>query len=166
MIIGNGDVASVLSDNDSLLYFASGVSNSREVRESEYQREVDLLEAQDHNKHIVYFSSICIFYSDGRYAQHKKQMESLVKKFKTYTIIRLGNISWGVNPNTIINYLSNRYKNGEPLLIQDTYRYVVDKEEFLYWIGMIPEWSCEMNVIGNRMTVTDIVKRFVFDGGR
>lgn len=43
MIIGNGDVASVLQDRDDLIYFASGVSNSQETRGSEFRREKDLL---------------------------------------------------------------------------------------------------------------------------
>ena len=57
MIIGNGEIASILDDKKDLLFFASGVSNSQEMRESEYQREIDLLLSQNHNAHIVYFGS-------------------------------------------------------------------------------------------------------------
>ena len=97
MIIGKGDIASVLEDRTDLLYFASGVSNSQEKRESEYQREVDLLLKQDKTKHIVYFGSLCIFYSNTRYAKHKKSMENLVKEnFENYALIRLGNINFTI----------------------------------------------------------------------
>jgi len=161
LIIGNGDVASALIDREGLLFFASGVSNSKEIRESEYQREKDLLLAQDKSEHLVYFGSLCIFYSNSRYALHKREMESLVKdNFNRYTIIRLGNISWGKNPHTIINYFRNRRKEGEPLRIQEGYRYVVDKDEFQYWIGMVPEFSCEMNVPGRRMTIKQIAEEY------
>ena len=45
MIIGNGNIARALKDidRDDLLFFASGVSNSQEDRESEYKREMELL---------------------------------------------------------------------------------------------------------------------------
>ena len=158
MIIGNGDVASVLKDREDRLYFASGVSNSQETRESEYQREIDLLMKQDKFRHIVYFSSLSIFYTDTRYAQHKSHVEDLIKSnFKHYTIIRLGNILWGKNPNTLINHL----KEHPEAEIKDVYRYVVDKEEFLHWINMIPEWNCEMNITGQRLKVKQIVEKYV-----
>src|SRR4030042_1919037 len=114
MILGHGDIASVLTDREGMIFFASGVSNSSEMRESEYQREIDLLLRQDKNKRLVYFGSLSIFYSDTRYARHKKQMEDLVKNnFEFYTIIRMGNISWGNNPHTLINFLKNKIKNCE-----------------------------------------------------
>jgi hypothetical protein len=159
-IIGHGDIASalIIREGDNKLYFASGVSNSKEDRESEYQREIDLLLSQDKSRHLVYFSSLCVFYSDTRYAKHKRQMEQLIKdNFDTHTIMRLGNITWGNNPNTLINYLKGRKETGEPLEIQDTQRYIIDREEFEHWIDMIPEWSCEMNVTGRRMTIQQIV---------
>lgn len=155
MIIGHGDIASVLKDREDRVYFASGVSNSQEIRESEYEREIDLLSHQDPVRHLVYFSSLCVFYSDTRYAQHKRLMEDFVKEwFPHYTIMRLGNITWGENPHTLINYLRD-HPSAE---IRDVYRYVVDKSEFLYWVDMIPPWNCEMNITGARMKVKDIME--------
>ncbi|MBI2034512.1 MAG: NAD(P)-dependent oxidoreductase [Candidatus Levybacteria bacterium] len=162
MIIGHGDIASVLPNKKGCVFFASGVSNSQETRESEYRREEDLLMKQNKKKHIVYFGSLCIFYSNTRYARHKKYMEELVRKnFKHYTIVRMGNITWGKNPHTIINFLRNRYRRGEPLEIRNVYRYLVDKDEFLHWIALIPEWPCEINIPGHRLKVAEIVKKYV-----
>lgn len=169
MIVGNGDIAGVLSDREDRIYFASGVSNSSELRESEYQREIDLLWRQDRqvSKRLIYFSSLSIFYSDTRYAHHKKEMEDLVRNiFDNYTIIRMGNITWGKNPNTLINFIQNKIRTREPFEIQDVYRYVLEKDEFLYWINLIPDWSCEMNVIGKRMKVKDIVKEYCYPWGK
>lgn len=158
MIIGDGDIASVLPHSDDLLFFASGVSNSQETRESEYQRDEALLLKQDRSKHIVYFGSLSIFYSDNRYSNHKIRMEHFVKTlFPRYTILRLGNISWGNNPHTIINFL--RANPDAP--IEDVYRFVINEEEFLYWINLIPEWNCEMNCPGRRMKVQEIVDKYV-----
>ena len=158
-IIGSGDIAKILKDIDlgNKVFFAAGVSNSSELRESEYQREIDLLFEQNKRKHIVYFGSLSVFYSNSRYSEHKKYMEKLIKSyFPKYTILRLGNIDFGSNPNTIINYLKN-HREAE---IQDVYRYIVDKEELLHWIHLIPEWSCEMNIPGKRMKVAEIVKEY------
>src|SRR3990167_10645429 len=142
MIVGSGDLASVLPDRKDLLFFASGVSNSQEIRESEYTREFELLREQDQTKRLVYFSSLAIFYSDTRYTKHKKMMEEWVKRwFPKYTIIRLGNITFGKNPNTLINY----FKDHRDAEIQDVYRYIADKEELLHWINLIPDWNCEIN---------------------
>ena len=163
-IVGSGDIAHAVSEISptNKLFFCSGVSNSGEINEAEYQREKDLLLSQDRSQHLVYFGSLCIFFSQTRYAQHKKEMEDLVKEnFEHYTIMRIGNIDWGVNPHTIINYFRGKSKEGEPLEIQDAYRYIVSKEEFRYWLGAIPEFNCEMNLTGRRMKVSEIVEEYV-----
>jgi hypothetical protein len=163
MIIGNGDIASVLIDRSDRFYFAAGVSNSLETNESEYWREVELFLKQERGVHFVYFSSLAVFYSNSRYARHKREMEKNVRmRFEEYTILRIGNITWGKNPNTLINFIKDKIKNREPFEIQDVYRYICDKEEFLYWIDMIPDWSCEMNIVGRRMKVKDIVKEYCY----
>ena len=61
MIIGHGDIASVLADKEGMCYFASGVSNSAETDEKKYKREKDLLLGQDKRLHMVYFGSLSIF---------------------------------------------------------------------------------------------------------
>lgn len=163
-IIGDGDIAQALQETDKdVLFFASGVSNSQETREEEYQREKDLLLNQARDRRLVYFGSLSIFYGSNRYVQHKKEMEELVKdNFPNYCIVRLGNITWGKNPHTLINYLRSQFEQHEPLEIQDTYRYVVDKDEFLHWMGLIPSgFNCEINIPGRRMKVAEVVKEYV-----
>lgn len=163
MIIGHGDIATVLPDRDGFCFFASGVSNSKESRESEYEREEALLLSQQKDHRLVYFSSLAVFLNPTtRYAKHKRHMEELVKKtFPHYTILRIGNISWGNNPHTFINYFKQKKLNGEPFEMWDTYRFVIDKEEFLSWIELIPDWNCEINMSGTRMKVTEIVEKYV-----
>ncbi len=164
-ILGNGDIASALVNHKDRLYFASGVSNSQERRESHYNREKNLLLKQARKAHIVYFSSLAVFYGDNRYVQHKRQMEDLIKQeFPRYTIIRIGNITWGTNPHTIINFFRTQIKAGKPIKVQDTYRYIIDKDEFLHWIGLIPTWSSEINIPGRRMKVKDIIDEYCLIG--
>lgn len=159
-IIGDGGIASVLPIQNKFLFFASGVADSSDnLPESEYLREIDLLMEQDVTKHIVYFSTLSVFHKDTRYTRHKRLMEKLIKgRFDHYAIMRLGNAIWGNNPVHLINFFRNKIKKGENFPIHDVYRYLVSKEEFLYWIDKIPEWSCEMSVIGKRMKVKDIVE--------
>lgn len=162
MIIGKGDIASVLPEKDDFTFFASGVSNSQETRESEYLREKELLLKQPRSRKLVYFGSLSIFYNKNRYSLHKLEMEEMVmRNFPNYCVIRIGNILWGKNPNTLINTLKNKVLNNEPVVIQDVYRYVVDKEEFLHWIDLIPEFNVEMNVPGRRLKVKDIFEEYV-----
>ncbi len=165
MIVGNGDIASILPERAGLLFFASGVSNSQETREEEYQREKDLLLEQPRDWHIVYFGSLAVFYSNTRYTRHKLEMEGIVKKeFPEHTIFRIGNITWGTNPHTLINHFRDRFANNEDVEVRDEYRYVVDKDEFLHWIGMIPVWNCEMNVPGKKMKVKEIIDEYCYVG--
>lgn len=167
MIIGHGDIASAVSegrmDRANRLYFASGVSNSHELHESEYQREKDLLAMQPKDHHLVYFSSLCVFYSDTRYAKHKKEMEELIKKtFPRYTLVRLGNITWGKNPRTLINYMRLKKQKNETYTAPHGYgyRYIVTKDEFLHWISLIPDWNCEMNITGEKLTFNEIFEKY------
>lgn len=162
MLIGRGSIAEAIIDRPDLLFFAAGVSNSGETRESEYRRELELLLKQDKSSHLVYFSSLAVFYSQTRYATHKLFMESIIKhRFRLYTIFRLGNIDWGENAHTLINHLREQKRLGKPLDIQDTYRYVINNTEFQHWMTLIPPWSCEMNCPGQMMTVQEIVDKYV-----
>jgi hypothetical protein len=157
VIVGTGDIARVLPIRDDLLFFASGVSDSQCTDEHKYDREVRLLLSQDERAHIVYFSSLAIFFTDTRYTQHKKYMEALIhENFSNWTILRIGNIDWGYNPHTLINYL----RAHPEAKVRDEYRYIVDKDELLYWVDAIPPWNCEMNIVGKRMKVKKIKEKY------
>ena len=158
MILGNGDIAKILTDHTDRIYFASGVSNSQCTDVLEFERERQLLMKQPELSHLIYFSTLSIYYADTPYTKHKRNMEVLVKdRFSVYTIVRLGNITWGENPHTIINSLRAKIKNGEPYQVKDEYRYLVDRGEFTHWIGMIPDFSTEMNITGSMKKIDKIV---------
>ena len=141
MIVGRGDIASVLNDRDGAIFFVSGVSNSNETRESEFIREIELLDKQDKTKCLFYLSSITLddMSKNSQYLQHKRKMELLIKSnFENYNIIRIGNITWGSNPNTFINYIKNKKSKGEPVEIKDEYKYVIDKEQLVLLTDNLP----------------------------
>ena len=77
MIVGRGDIASILNDREGAIFFASGVSNSTETTQSEYWREMQLLDKQDKNKCLFYFSSISVddmSKIENEYLMHKRRM--------------------------------------------------------------------------------------------
>lgn len=158
MIIGHGDIAQVLTDREGAIFFASGVSNSQCTDESQYQREKDLLKVF-HNSYLslFYFSSICVNMSDTRYSKHKLEMEELVREnFKNYNIIRLGNIIWGENPHTFINYLRREISYGHLVTIKDEWKYLVSKENLLLMTNNLPlKGQNEISIFGEMRKVKD-----------
>ena len=165
MIIGNGDIAHALIeggvDREDINFFASGVSNSSVKDNETFLKEKLLLSNYNPEKHLVYFSSLCIYYTDTPYALHKKQMEHFIKNcLKSYTIVRIGNVTWGNNRNTIINHFKQCYIKGIQPEIKNTYRHLLTKEEFIYWVKLIsPGINDVMNMPGEMVYVNEIWRR-------
>jgi hypothetical protein len=159
MIIGKGSVASVLEDRDDLVFFASGVSNSSCIDEKEYEREFNLLKTVSTDKHVVYFSNLGIYYKQDRYTQHKRDVEEYIRNnYTSYTIVRIEVCEWVKTPNTILNVFKRQLAEGIEPKIQDTTRYVLSLDEFLYWVRMIQSGvRNEMNVLGRKLTIAQIV---------
>lgn len=133
MIIGSGNIASVLTDREGAIFFASGVSNSGCTDEAKFMREkltlvyCAALPSRITKSCIFYFSSIQAETKDTPYLRHKLQMEGIIKsRCKNYNIIRIGNIDWDTNPNTFLNFLRNKIANNEEVKILDEYRYMID----------------------------------------
>lgn len=164
-IIGKGDLATALIesgiDRDDITFFACGVSNSEEENEAEYEREINLLKTVDTKKHLVYFSSLSIYYGSGRYVKHKVFMEKFIRNnYERFTLVRIGNIMWGSNPNTLINFFKRKVKNGELCLVQSVYRYLITKDEFIHWMKLIPVGTQnEMNITGRRIFVPELFRQ-------
>jgi hypothetical protein len=162
-IIGKGDIAQQLYgvDKPFITFYASGVSNSRQKDENEFAREIELLLSQPKDQHLVYFSSLCIYYSQSRYAQHKMQVERLIKaSFATYTIVRLGNITWGRNPNTILNYFKLQNRSKITPHLEDGHRFIITEQEFSYWMQHLPIGTKnEMNIPGEMVSINEIWER-------
>lgn len=160
MIIGHGDIAGAILDRLDRLYFASGVSDSMGALEPDYARERALLAEQDRAAHLVYFSSLCIHTATTRYAEHKREMEQLVRVWwPAHTIIRIGNITWGTNKHTLINHLRAQYLAGQPVDLQDVYRYPIDMAEFRECLRL--EVGGTIDLIARRMTVREIYEEYV-----
>lgn len=166
MIIGRGAIASIIQDREGFIFFAAGESNRfpfTEERGRAEEREIQDIFINSPKSMFVYFSGLNIYYPDGgrsEYTKHKLRMEALVKGiFPDYCIIRLGSITWGDNPNTLINYIKNKIKETGDCEAKEVYRYLHTKEELQHWFGMIPtSGKHEMNVTGKMVWMPDLVK--------
>ena len=162
MIHGTGDIAKMLIsanvDRPLISFFAQGVSNSKEGNLSEFAREINHIHNCPKEQHLIYFSSLAIYYTQSHYTEHKIYMERLIKeKWNSFTIIRLGNITWGNNPRTIINFFKTEHAAGRTPELQDTYRYLITKDEFIHWMKLIPiGFKNEMNIPGEMIHVKQI----------
>lgn len=124
MILGSGLLARAfapLADEDSILVFASGVSNSTTATTADLSREADLLTLQAGTRaQLVYFSTCSLYdpsLAGSTYVRHKRHMEAMVRDlFPDHLILRLPNIVGRTpNPHTLCNYLRDRIVNGEPV---------------------------------------------------
>lgn len=138
MIVGNGLVANSIRELEveypNVVFFASGVSNSVNPTEEEFEREKRLLSNFYSNKNrLVYFSTCSVFdktlLGHSKYVYHKLQMESLINKnFKEYIILRLPTLVGKTkNPNTLFNYFLNKLRLNEDISIyKNSNRFLFD----------------------------------------
>jgi hypothetical protein len=127
MVVGNGLIASMFNEykkDPNIIIFASGVSNSKEFREEEYQREFNLLKETIINNDaiLVYFSTTSIMDKsliNSPYIIHKKNMEEYIQiNAKKYIIFRLSQVVGnGGNKNNIINSFVRMIKNNEQISV-------------------------------------------------
>lgn len=164
MIIGHGDIAQALFDRQGAILFASGVSNSQETSECSFARERQLLTLfQNSNESLFYFSTLSINFVDTPYTRHKIYMEVLVRRlFKNYNIIRIGNITFGKNPNTFINYFQHCIENNLPYTVRDEYKYLVDQRELCLLTDNLPlTGKHSISVTGRIVKVQDVVDQLI-----
>lgn len=149
MIVGNGLLATTFQNfenNDDIIIFASGVSNSNETNPEAFEREKDLLENMlsiDGNKMLVYFSSCDVIYADKLdkpYYYHKLEMEEVIKKNSNeYFIFRLPQlIGKSNNKNSLINYFINSILDEKEIMVwQNAYKNLIDVKDVKYMVEFL-----------------------------
>ena len=140
MIVGTGLLARAFSPrfggDPKVAIFASGVSDSSEVRGAEFARERELLLEllQSTVERLVYFGSCDAAAVNGMltpYLQHKKQMESLVLVRPGGLVLRLPQVVGKVgNPHTLAHFLRDRILSGEHFTVwKNAERNLVDIDD-------------------------------------
>jgi nucleoside-diphosphate-sugar epimerase len=175
MIVGSGLIAKAFEkynyDND-VLIFSSGVSNSKENRSSEFEREETLIkEYININKKFIYFSTVSVV--DGSknspYIEHKLNIEKFISEnHNNYLIFRLP-IVVGINSNkvTFFNTIKNKIINNEVIDIYNVKRYLIDIDDLSSTLPIIIDDKNERNktinvCYDNFTTVIDIVNKMEF----
>lgn len=141
MVIGNGMIANSFAsykDNEDIIIFASGVSNSKDTVEENYLREFQLLKQtiKDYpEKTLVYFSTSSIQDDDlasSPYVIHKKRIEEFIKKnAPKYYLFRISNLA-GVsnNPYTLLNYFIFNILRNHPLTVwKNAFRNIISVDD-------------------------------------
>ncbi len=140
MIIGRGLIASLFAgyDRENTIFFASGVSNSLEIRPEEFSREENLIQetiSANPDKIFIYFSTCSIYDSSktgSNYVLHKLKMEQKIKDLcEKFLILRVSNaVGKGGNPNLLVNYIINAVKNDETINVHTkATRNLIDAED-------------------------------------
>lgn len=174
MVVGNGMLGKSFvkyDSHDSVIIFASGVSNSQNTDIEEFRREKELLLhiIRDYKtKALVYFSSCHIDeYISIPYYQHKSEMEKIIQKeMKHYWIFRLPQVvGYSGNNATLINYfIFNILNNNELTLWNNTKRNIIDVED----VFKISEYFIDNYIYVNKIvniaspynySILDIVKK-------
>jgi nucleoside-diphosphate-sugar epimerase len=123
MIVGDGLLARAFArryaDDPHVTIFASGVSDSLEVREHAFARERELLDSvlARSTARAVYFSCCSLWDCDAvmtPYMRHKRDMESRVRVSAGGLVLRLPQVVGPAgNPRTLANYLHKKIMAGE-----------------------------------------------------
>jgi len=139
LIIGRGLLGTSLSElrHENVFMFASGVSNSKESNESEFERERNLLQESIDNsaKNYFFYFSTCSISDpslvESPYTLHKRKMEGIVLSKSNGRVIRLPNIVGPAgNPTNLLNHLKHSIVNEYPLEIQiNASRYLLGVDE-------------------------------------
>lgn len=177
MVVGNGLIASAFKqyeDDNSVIVFASGVSNSKTQDNKEYDREISLINTFLHTKEkFVYFSTCSIFdesLKDSRYISHKIKTEQYIKEnFENYLIFRLPNVVGNTgNLHTSFNFFKNKITNSEPIDIQsDAVRYFIDIDDLQKTLPPIISNNIESNKVinvsfDNKIKIAHLILLFEF----
>lgn len=176
MVIGSGMIAKAFShyvDNDNVIIFASGVSNSKEKDDLLFKREEKMLldvNSKNLNKKLIYFSTVSIedeSLSNSKYINHKINIENIISEnFNNYIIFRLPNIIGNTkNENTFFNFFKNKINNDEEIEIQkNASRYIIDIEDVSKYLSPLIDSELKnktINVCFNeKIKMTDLIKSF------
>ncbi len=175
MVIGNGLMANAFkkfNKDDSIIIFASGVSNSLQTSDEEFKREKVLLQSCfSKNARLVYFST-CSVADDSiqhtKYILHKLEMENLIKeKQDSYLILRLPNVvGKSANPHTLTNFINNRIVSSNPFQVYShSCRYLIDVDDVVTVISLLLNNNKVDNEIihvafNNRIKTTELITLF------
>lgn len=176
MVVGGGQLAKAFStyaQDANICIFASGVSNSSCIIESEFDREKNLLLFHlnsSKDKKFVYFSSCALssnHYEKTPYYNHKRNMEQLIKdNSNNYNIFRIPQLFGDlILHKTLINFFYKAIIHQHQFNVYDqAYRYVIEIRDLKMLVDKYILESSDNTTIDfanpYRYSVLDLVKSF------
>lgn len=170
-IIGQGLMARSFESayfNKDVLILASGVSNSKETRVSEFSREFDLVSSEITNnkgRTVIYFSTCSTdFKDDTPYILHKLKIEKLLaSKCDTYHIFRLPQVVGFVKNQTLISYFINSIVNNLEINIQSkSSRDLIDVDDVVRIVSYLVNNNICLNSVVNIATGNSVPTYDIF----
>jgi len=173
MIVGNGMISKSFKSsnicNKNLCVFASGVPNSLEIDEKEYEKEFLLLKQVYNNnqeKKFIYFSTSSIETGKkSRYISHKIKIENYIESnFNDFLIVRLPNIiGFSSNRSQLVPYLyQNLIQNKKLYIKKKCFRFLIDVEDLPSIIECLIKSKTTKKIItinfNNKIEVSEIVE--------
>ena len=158
MIVGSGMMAKAVKaiDNQSCLYFCSGVSNSSEEDEDKYEKEAKLIsQFYGTNQKIIYFSSYLVnfdSYLSRKYYRHKLNIEELIQEnFSNFLIFRLPQVvGMTENKNTLTNFLFNSIVTNSTIeVFRNAKRNLVDIDDVVKVVDFVNNKNIFNNQVVN-----------------
>lgn len=147
MLVGNGLIAGAFGefrDDGSVLVIAAGVSNSKETRDEQFDRELTMIEKHlSSGARLVYFGTCSIFdpeLSNSQYILHKRHIEEqILRGNSSNLVLRLPNVVGpSKNPFILFNYLVHHIRNEIPFnLHTNARRYLLSIDEVTRICGNI-----------------------------
>jgi nucleoside-diphosphate-sugar epimerase len=161
IIIGDGLLANAFQEiniSDDFILFASGVSNSNEINNDEFNREKFLIQnaiTKYKSKIFIYFSSCDVIYADKlskAYYYHKLDMEKyIIENINKYYIFRLPQvIGKSKNKKLLINYFLDSINNNKEIIaFSNAYKNIISTNSILTIVRYIINIDTESNKIIN-----------------
>jgi nucleoside-diphosphate-sugar epimerase len=173
MIVGTGLIANAFSkgnfDHTNFIIFASGVSNSREERIEEYEKELTLLTNtlnDNQDKKLIYFSSCNITSADTSvYLQRKELIENYIKRnVLNHLILRLPNVvGHSTNRFQLLNYFYFTLLEQKDLTVKVNYiRHLLDVDDLPKVMELLTTLQIEASILNvafdNGIKVKNIIE--------
>lgn len=148
--------------------FAGGVSNSSETSGNAFTREKNVLSdfiKKYNGRKIIYFSSYVASNGLTPYSNHKREMESIVRKnANNFIILRLPQVVGFTKNNTLINFLVNAALGKKEIKIQkEAHRSLIDVADVVGIVDLFfrQKITCEIVSVGPKspIPILNIVKK-------
>lgn len=160
MIKGRGMLAKAFAsfnEQENIIIFAQGVSNSQEKDEDNFKRESNILQSvldENKGKLIVYFGTCSVDDPESKntpYVEHKLNMEKLIQESGLdYYIFRLPQVVGKATSPTLINFIATQIKAEKEFNVWgNSTRNLIDVDDVCNLVSYIVTNNLDKNSIIN-----------------